>query len=202
NHPALLTALTVIINGEDSKLGLTVRLANKAHTTWSPSIFFTGAANCTLVGSALSLSALSTDPTANKFGDPALAMTDLEYFDCLFIDANGDVTAKTWCSCSDYRVEIWQRGQDAHYASGGSQNLWKGTISSVNGSAGTATVTLDDTTNFSDSANDYVMFFARRTDSGLQPCQTEGGGYGYLGDSDGLVQDSAATNYRAITVGI
>jgi hypothetical protein len=151
---------------------------------------------------------LSTDPTNNEFADKTGGLTDLAKFGCIDYD---DITAELKqrdTTCGPFRVWLLERNNESLTNIGASRNVWSGEVrgSGTNNEllvadvqAGTCEIELDDSTNFATveaTGADFVVIFADRNDANLTPCQEN---YGWIGDSDGLVQDSTAQNHRAIT---
>jgi hypothetical protein len=144
----------------------------------------------------VSVTGMATDPANNIYASKFGGLTDLATFDCYrYNTGTGAVELDTSCGCGDYAVIVIKRNVDTHVDSNPNRNWFHGTIGSIDIDAGTATITLDDASNF-DENSDHVVFFEKRDDSGLQSCQTDV--YGWLGDEDGIVTDSGATEYRAI----
>jgi hypothetical protein len=197
--PVLITEERITL-GPNPGVGLTVRMTQRPNLGISPSLFL-DASSITQTGTptVINLSSLSTSVANNKFFSTAGGLTDLAGFDCYqYNPGTGTVALNTTCGCSDYAVIMFRRNVSQYYDSGASRNVFHGTIGTIDITAGTAVVTLDDATNF-DETKDHVLIFELRTDSGLQSCQTVY--YGNLGDDEGITTDSGANDYRAIAWG-
>jgi hypothetical protein len=161
-------------------------------------------------GTTLTITGLNTTPANSDFADPNKGLTDLAYFGCIdYNEASDEVTLRSGCSCTAYRVWIVERGTDTMTDAGASRNVWgavlKGhstdTLVVDDVTNGRCRIELDDSTNFASvhgAGADFVVIFGDRDDSGIQDCQLI---YGFLGDADSLVQDSGANDYRAISWG-
>jgi hypothetical protein len=127
------------------------------------------------------------------------------WFGCWsFNEGTGEVEERT-CACGDYSVVIFERGVQQLTKAGASRNCWEGTLAqptSVQVSGDDCVITLDDTTNFDtvNAANgDFVIKFGRLDDSATQPCQANL--YGWLGSSNGRVNDADSVPQPAIQLG-
>lgn len=148
------------------------------------------------------IAGLVTVATGNTYA-PSTGLVESAYFDCWdYNKATGEVEARD-CSCGDYAVTIFEVNAAQNYSAGGSQNMWRGTIEVTEAdlAAGTCTVELATSNNFAASTDGktYAVVFSQRADSNMQACQTAM--YGWLGNSNGIVTDSGAVEYPAITVG-
>jgi hypothetical protein len=158
----------------------------------------------------LTITTLNTTVASNDFADPNKGLTDLAYFGCINYEESSDsVVLRSGCSCTAYRVWIVERGTDTLTDAGANRNVWGGvlkghstdTLTVDDVENGRCRIELDDATNFATvlaTNPNYVVIYGDRDDSGIQDCQLI---YGFLGDADSLVQDSGATDYRAISWG-
>jgi hypothetical protein len=159
--------------------------------------------------STLTITGLETDATASVFQDPNGGLTDLAGFGCIdYLPGSDEVTLRT-CTCTAYRVWVVERATGTHTNQGSARNVWAGVLQGHSTSTvtvdditnGRCRIVLDDNTNFATvlaTSADFVVIYGDRNDSGIQDCQLI---YGFLGDEDSLVQDSGATNHRAISWG-
>jgi hypothetical protein len=165
----------------------------------SPTMYLSSPSQST---TTLTCSGAVTDSTNNDFADPnkPTLRTDLSYFDCYEVTPSNTVQLRTGCTCGDYAVTVFERGTDALYSAGANQNMWRGTIGTINLAAGTYTIELDTDNNFSTvlAANgEFVVMFANRDHEDIQTCQLD---YGWLGRADGLVVDKDANTSSAILI--
>jgi hypothetical protein len=180
-----------------SRCDITVRVDESGIVGISPALAFSHT-NASLSGSVISLTGLATSAANNDFANPNAGLTDLAYFDCYYFDkTTNSVTLNTECGCSDYRVTVIKRDQYSLGNTTAARNVWTGTISSVNVTAGTASITLDNTTNFSDSSGDYIVEFCDYDNANIQSCQKI---YAFWGDSDGLITDSSGNSKKCATM--
>jgi hypothetical protein len=181
------------------KIGLSIQLDERAIVGIAPAMEFSHT-NASLSGDVISLTGLITAATNNVFANPNIHtnFTDLAYFDCYYHDkGTNEVLLNADCGCGNYRVTVIKRNDRVLTDSGAGREVWTGTISAVDISAGTATITLDNSTNFDDSANDYILEYASYNDASLTACQKN---WAYWGDQDGLVTDGGGTAKRAVTL--
>jgi len=167
----------------------------------SPSLY---ASTVSKSSNTVTVSGLSTDPANNDFGDTSSLLTDQMYFQCID-EISGELKDRP-CSCSGYRVTIFERkptdnklyfDTDNAYVN---QNVFRGTIEKLTvDTVGTSfDITLDGNGAAFDVSKDWVVTFADRADSGLQSCQTQL--YGWLSDSKNQVTDSGDNKSIGIMV--
>jgi len=127
------------------------------------------------------------------------------WFGCWSFDEGTGQVVERSCACSNYSVVIWERGVQQLTKEGASRNVWEGTLTQPNSAQvgnDSCSIVLDDDTNF-DTRNvangDFVIKFGRLDDTATQPCQTKL--YGWLGGSDGRVEDASAIMQPAIALG-
>jgi hypothetical protein len=166
---------------------------------WAPTIVID---TFTRSGTTIEATGISTNAAANIWGVPS-GLTDLAYFGCFEVGADGVVAAKSGCTCGDYAITLLEKDTDALYydvaGAYANQNVWRGTVNvtAADIAAGTCTIELENANNF-DNLKDYVMIFSHRGDANLQTCQTDL--YGWLGDSSNQVTDSASAKSTPILV--
>lgn len=178
------------------RTNLSIRVDERAIVGISPALEFDHT-NAALAGDVISLTGLETVLANNAFANPANGLTDLAHFDTYYFDwATNTVTLKS-TSDDNFRVTVITRGQTSLTLAGGGRNVWHGEISAVNIVAGTATVTLDDATNFNDAAGDYILEFGDYNHADFQPWQRA---FAVWGDEDGLNTTSAGVARRAATM--
>lgn len=208
NKPGDLISMSETLGGSGERLDLKVQINDKSRKAITPSLDIE-ADNCTLSGSDIQITGLVTDAANNTYQSPFLSLPDPAYFSCIMYNQGaGELQLKT-CGCGDFRVSVSLIGTSALTDSGGSRNVWYGSYNQASLSeiaAGTATITLDDTTNFSTvlaaqkiANGSFAVDFIISTDSALVSCQTAN--YGWLGGMDSAVDLDGGSSVRGIEWG-
>jgi hypothetical protein len=156
----------------------------------------------------VTITGLSTNPANNDFGDTDSLLTDLAYFGCID-EVAGELVDRN-CSCTGYRVTIFERKPDNNelfydplnaYVN---QNVFRGTIDALTVATlgSSVDIELDGNGTAFDITKDWVVIFADRADAGLQQCQLDL--YGWLSDSNNQVTDGSipAVKSSGITIGV
>jgi hypothetical protein len=198
-----------ITNGYASLLGMTINLGSEMDVSVelrksvdeklgiAPTLLIADG-QATRSSSVVSVTGASS---TSWFTDPDGGLTDLATFGCYYYSVSDGTVREKDCSCGDFEVWLFERNNESLVYDAGTptnNTVWSGSLGNINLSAGTYDITLDDTTNFDtiNSANGaFVVIFADRDNANIQPCQLL---YGFLGDSNGKVQDSGATDHSAI----
>lgn len=169
---------------------------------------YSAASPPTTSGDTVTFQAVDTDST--EFANGKNGQSDLSMFGCF--DYVGGQLAERVCSCGGFRVTVFERNTEALYFddtyTDTGQNVWRGTMQALdlgdisgNVSTGVSSIDIELDGNIAafDTTADYIVIFADRADALLQQCQTEL--FGWLGDSNGQVEDSDGNTKAAIKVG-
>jgi hypothetical protein len=200
-----LMSMDLRMGAPSAKTGSYMKLVlriSKTRRGLSPHLFI-AAGNTSLVGSVVSVTGLGTSPSQNLAFATSSGLTDLAGFGCWrYNEALGLHFPN--CGCGAYRVWVFERDTSSLTDLGSSRNVWAGAIAQPTATDlanGTATITLDNTTNFSTVAasSDLVVIYNDSDDGSLQDCQKN---YGYLAGSDGQALDSAGEEDLAFRWGM
>lgn len=182
--------------GKAARVNVEMTLSRLALVGISPSLDID---TWTRSGSAVSVTGLATDPANNDYAPTDGGLTDLATFGCYSYDDDRGMYLRA-CGCGAYACYIARRGVDTWQDD---VTIWPCTVSAVNVSAGTCTVTLASGASAFPASNvggeRYVLFFAARDNASLQQCQIDY--YGWLGNNEDVVVDSTGAESAPATVG-
>lgn len=204
NAAALVTEARISLGVRSFDISTSLRLSPLAAQGWSPAMVLAGA-NMSLAGDTVTVTGLETSPTTAGFADPNGGLTDLAYMGCfIWSAATDEVEENPNCTCGKFAVWIFDRDADTYYTAGANKNVWAAEIMGHT----TTTLCLDDVENgrcriklldtvapFS-AGTAKVVKFADRDNASLQSCQVL---YGFWGDANGQVEDSAGKIHRAFS---
>lgn len=150
------------------------------------------------------VSGLNTDPALNDFADRDGLLADFQYFGCMGVES-GKVIDRD-CGCGYFAITVFERNPtdgklyfdpDYTYTS---QNVFRGNMTSPTTTNGnTIYFTVEGNADQLDVNKDWVITFADRANTNLQPCQTEL--YGWLANNKNKVTLSDSTTKNGIKVG-
>jgi len=199
---ALMTKVTTSINRGRMEMAYNMRLAPGAKGI-GPSMRLT-AGQMAKAGGVVLCAGINTDPTANEFASQLGGLTDLAHLGCFdWNESTGTVSLRS-CSCAKYAITIVDEDTTTWDNAGAGRNVFRGriygnaadTLELADITNGTCKISIDaDYANFN-AGTDKIVYFAEYDNANLQACQ---GVYGWLGDEDGMITDSAAATSQGMS---
>ncbi len=207
-----LSELSETWGATGNNLGLKVQVNNRSRLGLAPSMQV-DSNNVTLDSSDMKIDTLITDGDNNIYNGKF--MPEPAWFSCIRYNKGKNALELKPCSCGDFGVVVFEEDTSTLTDVGGSRNVWYGSYNQATLAeivAGTATITLESTTNFAtvltalQTANGFFgVDFIDTTNAvskskPLRDCQRNL--YGFLGtDTAGTVDFGSGDVRRAIEWG-